>query len=292
MIQIYVITSHSHKEVSQITAQFLMKLKGQDELDITARLPNVMYLGGDSTPAFNNSYQDNATSDGSRLTRVNFTKMVFTAKFLLMSNDFYDQKLVRHEIYQLFGDRGLVRFRTDNNLQKVMYGRPTSFEINFIADGYLDSLFSIQFEIPSGYKYSLNRSDSVTVDDISFGMNFHLNEKPVYTQTANSFRIYNPSDIAVDPYYQRHDLMLMIKFAGSSYQITNTTNRSSYKYKNASNSADNIVLNGLSTILNGQPASQNTDFGFIKLEKGWNDIVVSGATSHTTTFSFPFIYID
>lgn len=275
-----------------IEATFLLKLQGQDEFNITDRLPNVEYLGGDSTPAFNNVYQDNTTRDGSRLTSVNFSKLLYTANFLLRSQDYYDQKLLRHEIYQLFGDRKLVRFRTDTDLQKVMYGRPTSFEIKFIADGYDDSLFAIQFEIPSGYKYSLNRSDSVTVDDISFGMNFHLDEKPVYTQTANSFRIFNPSDIAVDPYYQRHDLMLMIKFAGISYQITNTTNGSSYKYNNASNGADNIVLNGLSTILNGQPASQNTDFGFIKLEKGWNDIMVQGATSHTTTFSFPFIYID
>ena len=275
-----------------IEATFLLKLQGQDEFNITDRLPNVEYLGGDSTPAFNNVYQDNTTRDGSRLTSVNFSKLLYTANFLLRSQDYYDQKLLRHEIYQLFGDRKLVRFRTDTDLQKVMYGRPTSFEIKFIADGYDDSLFAIQFEIPSGYKYSLNRSDSVTVDDISFGMNFHLDEKPVYTQTANSFRIFNPSDITVDPYYQRHDLMLMIKFAGISYQITNTTNGSSYKYNNASNGADNIVLNGLSTILNGQPASQNTDFGFIKLEKGWNDIMVQGATSHTTTFSFPFIYID
>lgn len=255
-------------------------------------MPNVRYLGGDSTPAFNNNYQDDATRDGSHFNSTTFGKLIFTANFLLRSRDYYDQKLLRHEIYQLFGDRNLVRFRTDIDLQKVMYGRPTSFEIKFIADGYDDSLFAIQFEIPSGYKYSLNRSDSVTVDDISFGMNFHLDEQPVYTQTANSFRIFNPSDIAIDPYYQRHDLVLRIQFAGSSYQITNTTNGSSYKYNNASNGTDSIVLNGLSTILNGQPASQNTDFGFIKLEKGWNDIMVKGATSHTTTFSFPFIYLD
>lgn len=275
-----------------IEATFLLKLQGQDEFNITDRLPNVEYLGGDSTPAFNNVYQDNTTRDGSRLTSVNFSKLLYTANFLLRSQDYYDQKLLRHEIYQLFGDRKLVRFRTDADLQKVMYGRPTSFEIKFIADGYDDSLFAIQFEIPSGYKYSFNRSEDVTVDDISFGMNFHLNEKPVYTQTTNSFRIFNPSDISVDPYYQRHDLVLRIQFAGSSYQITNTTNGTSYKYNNASNGTDNLVLSGLATILNGKPASQNTDFGFIKLEKGWNDIMVQGATSHTTTFSFSFIYID
>ena len=130
------------------------------------------------------------------------------------------------------------------------------------------------------------------MDHTSFGMNFKLNENPVYQQTANNFRIYNPSDIAIDSYYQRHDLVLMIQFLGNSYQITNNTNGTNYQYNRAIQSSDNLVLNGLSTTLNGNPASQNTNFGYIKLEKGWNDITVSGAISHTTTFSFPFIYID
>lgn len=250
------------------------------------------YLGGDSTPAFTNNYQDEVTKDGSRFTGATFSKLIFTANFLLRSRDYYDQKLLRHEIYQLFGDRELCRFRTDIDLQKVMYGRPTSFDIKFVNDGSDDSLFSIQFEIPSGYKYSLVRSDEIDVDHTSFGMNFKLNEKPVYQQAANHFKIYNPSDIAIDPYYQRHDLMLLIKFSGSSYQITNNTNGTNYQYNRAIQSSDSLVLNGLSTTLNGNPASQNTNFGYIKLEKGWNDITVSGATSHETTFSFPFIYID
>lgn len=56
-------------------------------------------------PSFDNKYQDNTTRDGSRLTGVNFGKLVFTANFILHSQDYYDQKLVRHEIYQIFGDR-------------------------------------------------------------------------------------------------------------------------------------------------------------------------------------------
>lgn len=267
-------------------------MKGQDEFDLTERLPDVDYLGGDSTPAFTNNYQDDVTRDGSQFTGTTFGKLIFTANFLLRSHDYYDQKLLRHEIYQLFGDRELVRFRTDIDLEKVMYGRPTSFDIKFIADGSDDSLFSIQFEIPSGYKYSRVRSDVIDVDHTSFGMNFKLTDTPVYNQTATKFKIYNPSDIAIDPYYQRHDLILLIKFSGSSYQITNQTNGTSYKYNKAIISSDELILNGVATTLNGTPDSQNSDFGYIKLEKGWNDITVSGATSHETTFSFPFIYID
>ena len=274
-----------------IEPKFLLKIKGQDEFDITEKLPNVIYLGGDSTPAFNNSYQDNPTRDGSRLTRVNFGKLTFTANFLLTSRDYYDQKLLRHEIYQLFGDRNLVRIRTDIDMSKIMFARPSPFDIKFIDNGNDDSLFSIQFEIPSGYKYSLMRSDAINLDSISFGMNFDT-ENIAYTHSENNFRIFNPSDITIDPYYQRHDLMLIVNFEGDSYKILNNTNETSFQYNEKSQKSDNIVLNGISTILNGDPASQKTDFGYIKLEKGWNDITVSGATSHKTTFSFPFIFID
>lgn len=274
-----------------IEPKFLLKIKGQDEFDITEKLPNVIYLGGDSTPVFNNSYQDNPTRDGSRLTRVIFGKLTFTANFLLTSRDYYDQKLLRHEIYQLFGDRNLVRIRTDIDMSKIMFARPSPFDIKFIDNGNDDSLFSIQFEIPSGYKYSLMRSDASNLDGISFGMNFDT-ENIAYTHSENNFRILNPSDITIDPYYQRHDLMLLINFEGNSYKVLNITNGTSFQYNEKAQKSDNIVLNGISTILNGTPASQKTDFGYIKLEKGWNDITVSGATSHKTTFSFPFIFID
>lgn len=252
----------------------------------------MIYLSGYSTPSFNNNYQDNANRDGSIFTTTKIDKLLFNANFVLLPNDLYDQSLLRHEIFQLFGDRELVRIRTDIDFQKIMYGRPASFEIKGLEDGQTDGPFSIQFEIPSGYKYSLVRSDDIGIDNTSFGMNFKLGEKPVYQQTANHFKIYNPSDIAIDPYYQRHDLILLIQFSGDSYQITNNTNGTNYQYNKGISSSDSLVLNGLSTTLNGNPASQNTNFGYIKLEKGWNDITVSGATSHTTTFSFPFIYID
>ena len=255
-------------------------------------LPNVIYLSGYSTPSFNNKYQDIANRDGSIFTTTNLDKLLFNANFVLLPNDLYDQSLLRHEIFQLFGDRELVRIRTDIDFQKVMYARPASFEIKGLEDGQIDGPFSIQFEIPSGYKYSLVRSDAIDMDHTSFGMNFKLNAKPVYKQTVNSFRIYNPSDVAIDPYYQRHDLILLIQFTGTSYQITNKTNGTSYKYNKAINTSDKLVLNGLATTLNGNPVSQYTDFGYIKIEKGWNDIMVSGAASHATTFSFPFIYID
>ena len=74
-------------------------------------------------------------------------------------------------------------------------------------------------------------------------------------------------------------------------KITNKTNGSSYTYNNSSNGNEQIILDGISTTLNGNPASANTDYGTVTLETGWNDIDVSGADNVDITFSFPFIYL-
>lgn len=272
---------------------FLMKFNNSDEFDINKKIPDVVYLGGDSTPEFKNDYNSYDRRDGSIFSSSKIDSVTFTAEFYLKAKDYITQKLLRHELYQLFfGDRELIRIRTNIDFQKVMYVRPKSFEIKNHSDGINDSIFSIDFEIPGGYKYSMSRSDLISIDDISFGMNFKLDENPEFTHSEMSFRIYNPSDVSVDPYYQRHDLIIRVNAQGPYYSITNETNGTEYEYNKELKETDSLILDGLTTILNNNTDSINSNFGYIKLEKGWNDIVISGAISHTTTFSFPFLYID
>ncbi|MCF2624544.1 phage tail family protein, partial [Ligilactobacillus salivarius] len=64
-----------------------------------------------------------------------------------------------------------------------------------------------------------------------------------------------------------------------------------WSYNKSSNGSETILLDGISTTVNGNPATVNTDYGHIVLNTGWNDIVVSGTNSNDITFSFPFIYI-
>ena len=272
--------------------KFYIKSKNNDEFNITEKYPSLKYLDGKSYPVFNNNYQSFSGKDGNKFINSSFDKSIFSANFYLRGGDYRDFILTRHDLYSEFSDRGLIRIRTSEDIDKIMFVRPNNFEINFIDDGNFDSLFSIQFDIVSGYKYSFKRSDESDINELSLGMNFQTMDVPVYTHGLEKFRIFNPSDVIVDPYYQRHDLILRINFEGDSYRITNKTNNTSYSYNEKSIFEDNIILNGLTTTKNGELASQNTDFGFIQLEKGWNDIEVSGAVRHKTTFSFPFVFID
>ncbi|WP_270621835.1 phage tail domain-containing protein [Weissella viridescens] len=268
---------------------FYIKQVGQDEIDLTQRLPSLVYLDGTFTPNFINSYQDNVGTDGSQLTSVAFGKGTFVANFFMPATDYREHQLMRHEFYRQFAQRPLLRVRTSDDPDKCFYGRPVSFPMDSMADGNNDFKIQLTFEVPSGFMYSVQRSDQVS--DGSFGMNL-VGMSPSYVHSEREFIIYNASDIQVDPYYQRHDLKISMIIDGP-ITITNRTNGTHWSYKGKLPGQTKIVLDGLVTYKNGKQDSLNSDFGFIQLETGENDIVVSGtATNHELTFSFPFLYLS
>ncbi|MDB8867685.1 phage tail domain-containing protein [Pediococcus acidilactici] len=270
-----------------------VKTSDADEMEVTECIPELEFLGEDSSPVILNNYQTNVAQDGQIIQATNYDKTVVNANFLFNFRDWYDFKLIKHDIYRLFQPRKLLRIRTDAEPAIVKYVLPASFDIKPISDGANDATFTVPFENPSGYKYSLLRSDSLYTfdeDGWQFGMNLP-SEDLVYTHSEPTFKIYNASDIKIDPYYQNHDFVIKLNFEGQSITITNKTTNTSWSYNKPAKKADNIVLNKLSTTLNGEPASVNTDYGNLTLEPGWNEIQVSGATDFQITFSFPFIYL-
>ncbi|MBS0950058.1 phage tail family protein [Weissella minor] len=268
---------------------FYIQTKGQAEIDLTQRLPSLDYLDGIFTPNFVNAYQENSGTDGSQLTSVSFGRGAFTANFFMAANSYTDHQLLRHELYQLFGQRQLMRVRSGDDPDKCFYGRPTNFPLDSLAEGNNDFKFQITFEVSSGFMHSVRRSDQIKEE--SFGMNL-IEPKPIYNHSDNHFLIYNASDIKLDPYYQRHDLKINMVIDGP-VTITNKTNGTSWSYKEKLTGKTSIVLDGLITYKEGKQATMNTDFGFIQLEVGQNEIVVSGtATIHDVTFSFPYLYLS
>ena len=271
-----------------------IKRGDEDEVDVSELIPGLKFLGDDENPNPLITYQSDTGVDGQLPLVTTFDKNVVTANFWLHFNDYYDFKLLKHDIHRLFSRRDRLRFRTDAEPAIVKYVRPAPFELAPTEAGGRDSMFSIPFENPSGYKYSIGRSDSPMTfdsDKWQLGMNLPADETLNYRYTVPEFKIFNASDIVVDPYVQKHDLRIIISFVGDSLTITNKTNGTSWSYLKAAVKTDSIILDGVATTLNGDPASVNTDFGNIILETGYNDISVTGAADFDITFSFPFIYL-
>lgn len=274
--------------------KFYIKRGDTPEFEITDAIQGLEFLGNDSSPVIANTYQQNAGRDGQLFQTQTFDKTVENANFLINFGDWYDFKLLKHDIYRIFSQRSMMRIRTDAEMGIVKYVRPTSFDIKPISDGAHDALFTIPFDNPSGYKYSLARSDNLYTYDAELwqiGMNLPNGQDIGYHFTQRNFDVYNASDIPIDPYYQKHDLRIICHFNGSNLTILNKTNGSSWQYQKAASKSDTIILDGIKTTLNGNPASVNTDYGNIVLETGYNNISVTGAADIDITFSFPFIYL-
>lgn len=275
--------------------ELYLKIGDQDEFNIEDKVQGLTFLGDDSTPALANTYQEIPGLDGSKLQYTTFSRYQVVANFCIYFTDWEDYKLAKHQFYRLFTSRQLIRMRTDVESAIVRFVYPNLPEIKPDQNGSHFATFSMNFDNPSGFRYSLYRSDgtySNDLDGVQFGMNLHENEDQYnYHFTTNNFKVYNASDIQVDPFGQKHDLKIISKFKGNSMKITNNTNGSEWSYTKASNGEESIVLDGINTTLNGTPASANTDYGNIILDTGWNDIAVTGADSVDITFSFPFIYL-
>ncbi len=271
-----------------------IKLPNQDEIDCETITKGLKFLQDDSDLSITNTYLDSAGIEGSVLERQTYSKTAVNANFWLHFGNWYDYKLAKHDIARVFGQKGLMRIRTDAEPYIVKYVYATSYTIKPIGDFYHDALFTIAFDNPSGLKYSLYRSDELVnhSDGQQFGMNLPKDRALNYHWTSDSIDCYNPSDIAVDPYFGRRDIRTTIHFAGNSLKLENKTTGSVWTYKQSAGTGDTIVIDGINTYRNGELDNSHTDYGYLSLAPGSNSIQASGASSVDVTISFPFIYLE
>lgn len=271
--------------------KLFIKKGDDDEFNIADKVQGLEYLGDNATLAATTQLQQNAGTDGAIFQYHTYNNYQIPANFALKFTNWQDFKLAKHEITRMFATREPMRIRTDTEKYLVRFVLPTVPTIAPAETEAKYSLFTVNFDNPSGYRYSIFRSDADWGDaGTQFGMNLPV-QKPSYHFTSNSFKVYNASDIKIDPFKQNHDLKIICKFMGSSLKLTNKTNNTEWSYNQSSDGKQTIILDGIATTVDGKSASGSTDYGTITLEPGWNDIDVTGADSVDITFSFPFVYL-
>ena len=273
-----------------------VKIGNQDEIDINTITPDLHFVELDTTPAFSNTYQNMAGVNGSIYTTSQFDKTTINLKFLVRFKDWKDLDLAKHDIYRFFMTKEVIRIRCNTAPNKVYFCRAMPFQIAPSKVGSAGAVFTIPLDNPSGLAYSIAPSDEIVNvnenDNWSYGMNIPSNKQLKYHFTnSNKFTVYNPSDIDINPYLQNDKLSISVKFTGDNITIKNTTNGSTWSYNKSSNGSDTLLINGVTSSLNGNPCSKDTNFGHIKLDKGDNNFEIVGANTSDIVFSFPFVYI-
>lgn len=272
-----------------------VKVGNQDEIDVEDIATGLRFLDEDSSPALTNTYTDITGIDGGLYNTSTFGRNIVTARFWLHFGDWYDFKLAKHDIYRVFSTKDLIRIRTDASPAVVKYVRSTAFDIKPMEDGSHDSVFTISFENPSGYQYSIVNSDAVKTYDVAswqLGENLPNGQDLKYHFVdQSSFSVYNASDITIDPYYQRHELKIIIKHSGTAFNIRNTTTGDMYRFNGQMTNNDTLFIDGLNSYLNSDLVDNQTNYRYITLLPRWNDFKVDGADDIDIKFSFPFIFL-
>lgn len=264
--------------------------QGEKEYDLTARLPSVVLLDmKSSAPQLTGNFLQIAGSDGEALISSNYNPTTVTVSLFLKGQSMADLRALIAEVQSAFYQRRLIRLRSSLTPHRAYWviGQPTDITP---IQGTTQATVDLVFTNPSGMAQSAVRSDELPakVGALGIGQGIPVDDL-TYQQRGGSFKIYNPSDIAIDPYIQHHDLVISVTGVGSSFTITNKTNNTSINVTSPIRDGQTFKLNGVVPSIDGDTNIQS-DFGHIELAKGYNDIQVSGLNNPVTTFSFPFLY--
>lgn len=153
-----------------------------------------------------------------------------------------------------------------------------------------------------GLSRSINTSLNYT-DNIGFGNNMP-SHKLQFTFNSNSFAVYNPSNVMIDPQRRGHELKITLdgSSSGNMKIINQTTNTEFGRTGMVTDSKDGsktkksdfngrYVINGVRPTLNGKSDYLNCDGGVIVLDKGQNIFEIQNF-SGKVTFDFPFWWLS
>lgn len=212
-------------------------------------------------------------------------------RFLMRSEDFNDSYLLRDELYRLIAIEGylyLSEKRQPGKRWKVYFegiGEPERAGLHTMA-------MVASFVAPLG----LSESIGTTLDKLEFDVNkWQIGqgltfEDKEYVHSANRFKIYNAGDVAVDP--RKLPLQIIYRGASNGLTIKNVTNQTEWRYNGSSAANDTIKLNGVYSYKNGINIFGDTNHQLITLEKGNNEIELSGATDgFLISFDFRFYFL-
>ncbi|WP_426457035.1 phage tail domain-containing protein [Staphylococcus cohnii] len=154
--------------------------------------------------------------------------------------------------------------------------------------------FKVTFVVVKGYSESLKETDqfSLSSGDWQFEAGVLSDDEIKYKHTTTSFKIYNGSTDMINPLL-RHKLKVLINLnAPKGFKIKNTTTGDVFEYKKAIKSNQRLTLDGVHPFINNKRVGIDTNWQWLTLDEGFNDIEIIGEniSNVQTQWVFPFIY--
>ncbi|MCG2355704.1 phage tail family protein [Staphylococcus epidermidis] len=169
-------------------------------------------------------------------------------------------------------------------------------EANAITDiGTKFGAFEISFNVFRGYSESLLDTGQFSLsraDKWQFENGLLADENIKYTHSTTSFKIVNGSSDTIDP-LMRHKLKIKMNInAPKGFKMTNKTTGDVFEYTKELKSNKQLVIDGVHPIINKQRVGVNTNYQWITLAPGENEIEITGEgiSNVKAQFIFNFIY--
>lgn len=212
-----------------------------------------------------------------------------TAEFLAEGKDYIDSLLMRDIIYRQINESEF--FISESKLPQKRW------RVHF-SEEYIPERANIRaqtFTVPLIAMSGLSESVGTTLDDLTFtaekwqvGQGLTL-EEPKYTHSTNTFSIYNAGDVTIDP--RQLPLKIVYRGASTNLKIKNLTTGDEWTYDGTSGSNDNITLDGIRSLKNGNSIFKDTNKKLLTIAPGWNEFQLTGTSdSFLISFDHRFYY--
>ena len=154
--------------------------------------------------------------------------------------------------------------------------------------------FEVTFVVFKGYSESLKDTSqfSLSSGDWQFEAGVLSDDEIKYTHDTTAFKIYNGSSDSINPLL-RHQFKLLINIdAPKGFKLNNKTTGDVFEYKKGIKKNQQLVINGVHPFINNKRVGIDTNWQWLTLDKGFNDIEIIGEniSNVQTQWIFPFIY--
>ncbi|MDW3859270.1 phage tail domain-containing protein [Staphylococcus saprophyticus] len=229
--------------------------------------------------------------DGVRIGRASFGTFKLVLRFLYRGTDIQDYNLLKHKM------RGLL-FRRDPfyivhsdmpGIKYAVYCEDNAIEDIFSRFG----TFEVTFVVIKGFSESLK--DTLDVNFLSDNWQFEsglITDQDIsYRHNKKGFKIWNGSNDTIDPL--NHKLIIRIKAdAPNGLSLVNHTTGDRFIYYGALKSSQTLTLNGTHPIIGNKRVGFDSNWDWINLAEGMNNLAIEGnnITNVYTEFEFNFVY--
>lgn len=153
--------------------------------------------------------------------------------------------------------------------------------------------FKVTFVVVKGYSESLRDTNDIELlqENVQFEQGLELAEKLKYSHKAKSFKIYNGSTDVIDP-LMRHKLIVTLSAeAPNGFKIRNKTTKDVFEYKKKLKKSQAFVLNGVYPYVDKKRVGVDTNYSYITLAPGENNITIEGDGVEQVDVEFIFNFI-